>query len=114
VSDVSSASSSVPAPTPPKPTGQRRLYESISSYAFSDSSEVAKIIISDIEGLSGATIEFTPTERASSISVLQDTQGLSNLRLTVDPLKKIVPSSSRDIVRGRTLTVLLSKKKKGT
>jgi hypothetical protein len=101
-----------PARAPPKPTVPRRVYEGISSYAFSDSSEAAKIIISDIEGLSGATIEFTPTERAFSISVLRDGQGLSNLRLTVDPLKKIVPSASRYVVRGRTLTVILSKKKK--
>jgi calcyclin binding protein len=121
VADGSSAAPApppTPAPTPPaappKRAGPRRLYEGISSYAFSDSSEVAKIIISDIEGLSGATIEFTPTERAFSITVLRDGQGLSNLRLTVDPLKKIVPSGSRYVVRGRTLTVLLSKKKKGT
>jgi calcyclin binding protein len=103
-----------PPPAPPKPSAPRRVYEGISSYAFSDSSETAKIIISDVEGLAGATIEFTPTERAFSISVLRDGQGLSNLRLTVDPLKKIVPAASRYVVRGRTLTVILSKKKKTT
>jgi calcyclin binding protein len=101
-------------PTPPKPVVPRRIYEGISSYAFSDSNESAKIVISDIEGLSGATIEFTPTERAFSISILREEEGLSNLRLTVDPLKKIVPSASRYVVRGRTLTVIVSKKKNGT
>jgi calcyclin binding protein len=103
-----------PPPAPPKPAGSRRIYEGISSYAFSDSNEFAKIIISDIQGLAGATVEFTPTERAFSISVLRESEGLSNLRLTVDPLKKIVPSASRYVVRGRTLTVILSKKKKAT
>jgi len=107
------AHSSTPS-APPKPSKPRRVYQAITSYAFSDSKDFAKIIISDVDGLGDATIEFTPTEHAFSIAVLREEQGLPNLRLTVDPLKKIVPSSSRYVVKGKTLTVILSKKKSAT
>jgi calcyclin binding protein len=102
------------AASPPKAAPVRKLYTPIESYAFSDSSDVARVIIGDIEGLNQATIEFKPLDHAFSITVLREAQGLPNLRLTVDPLKKILPDGSRYTTKGKTLTVILKKKKSGT
>jgi calcyclin binding protein len=103
------------APAAPKLSAPpRKIYEAITSYAFSDLKDTAKIIISDIAGLSEAIVEFTPTERGFFITVLREAQGLSNIRLTVSPLKKIVPGSSHYTTKGTTLTVILAKKKSTT
>jgi calcyclin binding protein len=103
-----------PAPAPPKPSPPRKLYESIDAYAFSDAKDTARVIITDIAGLSGATIDFTPTERAFTITVSREAQGLPDLRLTVSPLKKIVPGESRYNIKGKTITIVLKKKKSNT
>jgi calcyclin binding protein len=101
-----------PVATVPKSGPPRRLYESIESYAFSDSNDTAKIIVRDIDALSDAKIEFEPTERSFSIAIHRE--GLPNLKLTVSPLKKIVPGGCKFAVRGKTLTITLEKKKKTT
>jgi calcyclin binding protein len=106
--------SAPPPAAPPKPAPVRKLYTPIESYAFSDSSDTARIIISDIEGRDQATIEFKPLDHAFSITILREAQGLPNLRLTVDPLKKILPLGSRCTTQGKTLTIILKKKKSGT
>jgi calcyclin binding protein len=100
-----------PSSPPPKPAAPRKVYRGIESYAFSDSNDNARIIIGDIEKLAQARIEFTPAERAFTITVLREEQGLPNLRLTIDSLKKIVPADSRYTTKGTTLTVILRKKK---
>jgi calcyclin binding protein len=112
--DPTPASAPVPVASPPKPAPVRKIFRGIDSYAFSDASETARIIISDVEGLDQAQIEFSPTERAFTITVLRESQGLPNLRLTVDSLKKIVPGESRYTKKGKTLTVILKKKKSAT
>jgi calcyclin binding protein len=97
-------------PTSPK-SGPKRVYEAITTYSFSDSTNVAQLVIPDIQGLADAEITFEPSERAFSVVV--DRDGLPNLKLTVSPLyKKIVPASSKYKVKGKTLTILLDKKKK--
>jgi calcyclin binding protein len=101
-----------PVATAPKAAAPRRLYESIESYAFSDSKDNAKIIIRDIDGLADAKIDFEPKEHSFSIAI--NREGLSNLKLTVSPLKKIIPGESKFAVKGKTLTITLEKKKKTT
>jgi calcyclin binding protein len=101
-----------PVATVPKAEPARRLYQAIESYAFSDSNDTAKIVIRDIDGLADAKIDFEPKERSFSIAV--NREGLSNLKLTVSPLKKIVPGGSKFAVRGKTLTITLEKKKKSS
>jgi calcyclin binding protein len=101
-----------PVATAPKTEPARRLYQAIESYAFTDSNDVAKIIIRDIDGLPDAKIDFEPKERSFSIAV--NREGLSNLKLTVSPLKKIVPGGCKFAVRNKTLTITLEKKKKAS
>jgi calcyclin binding protein len=105
---------SPPPPAPPKPAPRRKIYKAIESYAFSDSSDTARVIISDIDGLGEATVDFSPTERAFTVTVVREAQGLPDLRLTVSPLKKIVPDASRFTKKGKTLTIVLKKKKSTT
>jgi calcyclin binding protein len=98
------------APTSPKP-GPKRVYEAITTYSFSDSTNVAQITIPDIQGLADSAVTFEPSERAFSVVV--DRDGLPNLKLTVSPLfKKIVPAASTYKATGKTLTIRLDKKKK--
>jgi calcyclin binding protein len=99
------------APAPPKPAPRRKVYQAIESYAFSDGSDAARVIIADIDGLGDAVVDFSPTERAFTVTVAREAQGLPDLRLTVSPLKKIVPDGSRFAKKGRTLTIVLKKKK---
>jgi calcyclin binding protein len=103
----------IPA-APPKPAPPRKLYGSIDSYAFSDAKDTARVLINDIDGLTDAVIDFAPTERSFTITVTRDAQGLTPLRLTVSPLKKIVPGESRYTIKGKTITVILKKKKSNT
>jgi calcyclin binding protein len=101
----------VAQPAPSKPAGPKIVYEAIDSYAFSDASDKAKIIVRNVQGLSEAKIDFAPTERSFAIAIHRE--GLPNLKLTVSPLyKKILPGSSEYTVRKETLTILLDKKKK--
>jgi calcyclin binding protein len=102
----------VPVATQPKPAQARPRYEAIESYAFVDSNDAAKVVVRGVKGLADAKIEFTPAERSFSITIQRE--GLSNLKLTVSPLKKILPASSNYSVRGETLTITLDKKKKTT
>ncbi|OHT08973.1 hypothetical protein TRFO_22309 [Tritrichomonas foetus] len=99
-------------PAPAQPAKPKRNYQALDSYAFSDSSEVAKIILTKIEGLTEAEIEFEPTERGFQICIIREKQKLPNLKLTVNPLyKKIKPSESTYRIRNQTLTISLAKKK---
>jgi calcyclin binding protein len=86
-------------------------YESITSYAFSDSNDKASIIIREIKDLASADIQFQPTEHGFTVTIHR--QGLSNLKLSIAPTyKKIIPGSSKYTVKGETLTIALEKKKK--
>jgi calcyclin binding protein len=105
---------SPPPPAPPKPAPRRKVYQAIESYAFSDSSDTARVIITDIAGLGEAVVDFSPTERAFTVTVAREAQGLPDLRLTVSPLKKIIPDGSRFTKKGTTLTIILKKKKSAT
>jgi calcyclin binding protein len=100
-------------PTPPKPSAPKIVYEPIAGYAFSDSKDTASVVISDIGGLDSAEIQFDPTPTSFTVAVHRD--GLPNLKLTVSPLyKKILPNSSKFKVKGKTLTIILDKRKKKT
>jgi calcyclin binding protein len=91
----------------------RRIYESITSYAFSDGSNTASVIIPDIDGLAQAEVTFDPQPHSFSIVINREASGLPNLKLTVSPLyKKINPAGSRYTIKGKTVTVVLDKKKK--
>jgi calcyclin binding protein len=105
---------SPPPAAPPKPAPRRKIYQAIESYAFSDSSDTARIIISDIDGLNDAVVDFSPTERAFTVTIVREAQGRPDLRLTVSPLKKIVPDGSRFTKKNKTLTIILKKKKSTT
>jgi hypothetical protein len=103
------------APTKAAPATPRRSYQAIDSYAFSDGTDKASVIISGLDGLATANITFEPTAHAFSIVVDREASGLPSLKLTVSPLyKKILPDSSRYTAKGKTLTVVLDKKKKTT
>ena len=103
----------IPVAAPANPPKPRRIFETIDSYAFSDSSEQAKILITKIRGLEQAEIEFEPNPHGFSICVIREKQNMSNLKLTVQPTyKKIIPGDSNYKVRNETLTILLAKKKK--
>jgi calcyclin binding protein len=105
--------SSTPPPAPASPPPTRRVYQPISSYAFSDGTDTASVIIPDIEALDKATITFEPQPHSFSIVVDREAAGLPSQKLTVSPLhKKIIPGSSKYKVKGKTLTVILDKKKK--
>jgi calcyclin binding protein len=100
---------------PRAPAVPRRSYEPIESYAFSDSNDKASVIISGVEGLADAKIDFDPKPHSFSIVIDRQDSGLASLKLTVSPLyKKIVPEESRFSVKGKTLTIVLDKKKKTT
>lgn len=97
-----------------KPAGPVRRYQSITSYAFSDSKDKAEIMIREIRGLEQAKIEFEPVENGFSIAVIREEQNLPNLKLVVSPTKPIKPEESKYKVRRETLTVILAKKKEET
>lgn len=105
-----------PTPAPaPKPTGPKRVYQPIDSYAFSDDKDNASIIITHIEGLEEAEIQFNPEPHGFEIIVLREAQGKPNLKLTVSPLyKKIVPEQCKYKVRKQNLTIVIHKKKSQT
>lgn len=89
-----------------------KIYETISKYAFSDSSKKASVIIKEIKGLDQAEISFEPKERECVVCVNREKQNMSNLKLTISPLyKKIKPEESKFTKRGETLTLHLIKKK---
>jgi calcyclin binding protein len=97
--------------SPSRPTGPKIIFESISSYAFSDSNDKASIIIREIKDLATADILFEPSAHGFTITVQR--QGLPHLKLSVSPTyKKIVPAGSKYTVKGETLTISLEKKKK--
>jgi calcyclin binding protein len=105
------AAAPVPSKSPPRSTTPKITYESITSYAFSDSNDKATIIIREIKDLANAEIQFQPNEHGFSITIHRE--GLPHLKLSVAPLhKKILPSSSKYTVKGETLTISLDKKKK--
>ena len=105
-----SAATAAPAAAPLQP---RVVYQTIDSYAFSDSNDAAKIIIRGIQGLEQAEINFAPTDHGFTVTVNRSAQKLTNMKLTIEPVyKKIVPADSSYRVRGETLTISLAKKKK--
>jgi calcyclin binding protein len=76
-----------------------------------DDKKDAKVFIKNIEGLGKSNIDFHPAPHSFSVSIL----GEKNLKLTIDPLyKKIVPSSSKYIISGTTLKIILRKSKETT
>ena len=96
----------------PKAPTPKKIYETISKYAFSDSTKKATVIIKDIRGLEQAEITFEPKERECVICVNREKQNMSNLKLTISPLyKKIKPEESKYTKHGETLTLHLIKKK---
>ncbi|KAH0792527.1 calcyclin-binding protein-like [Histomonas meleagridis] len=105
---------SSPKPIPTTTThAPKKSYETISSYAFSDSNDKATIIIRHIRGLEQAEVVFEPAERQCVIYVLREKMNMSDLKLTLSPLyKKIIPSESKYTKRNETLTISLAKKKK--
>ncbi|KAH0791624.1 calcyclin-binding protein [Histomonas meleagridis] len=107
-------SSSAPKPIPTTSThAPKKSYETISSYAFSDSNEKATIIIRNIRGLEQAEVIFEPSERQCVIYVIREKMNMSDLKLTISPLyKKIIPADSKYTKRNETLTISLAKKKK--
>ena len=104
----------VKAPEPAKPAAPVRRYQSITSYAFSDSKKTAEIMIREIRSLEQAKIEFEPQKNGFSIAVIREEQNLPNLKLVVSPIKEIVPADSTYKIRRETLTVILAKKKEET
>jgi calcyclin binding protein len=107
------AAAPLPSKTSTRSTVPKITYESITSYAFSDSSDSASVIIREIKGLASAEVQFQPSEHGFVITIHRE--GLPHLKLSVAPLyKKILPSSSRFAVKGETLTITLDKKKKTT
>jgi calcyclin binding protein len=108
--------SASPAPSSPPQAARgppRRIFESITSYAFSDGPNKASVIIPDIAGLTDAAITFEPQPHSFSIVVDREASGLPSLKLTVAPLfKKINTEGSQYTVKGKTLTIVLDKKKK--
>ena len=108
-----------PEPKVEKPTQEvvvdKRKYESITSYAFVDDKKSVQFIINDVRGLEQAQIEFKPEDHSFSISVLRESQNLSNLKLTVSPLhKKILPGECKYSIKRERLTITLIKKKEAT
>lgn len=102
-----------PEKAPEAPAKPKRIYETIDSYAFSDSDNVAKVIITKIRGLAQAEIEFEPNPHGFSVCIIREKQNLSNLKLTVQPTyKKIIPEESKYSVSNERLTISLQKKKK--
>ena len=110
--DVKEESAPKPIPTTTS-SAPKKSYETISSYAFSDSNDKATIIIRNIRGLEQAEIIFEPSERQCVIYVLREKMNMSDLKLTISPLyKKIIPGDSKYTKRNETLTIHLAKKKK--
>ena len=90
----------------------RKTYQSIDSYAFSDSNDKAAIIIHNVEGLENSEVIFKPEDHSCTIYVIRESQNLPNLKLTISPLyKKIIPQDSKYTKKKETLTVILAKKK---
>lgn len=97
---------------PEAPAKPKRIYQTIDSYAFSDSNNVAKVIITHIKELAQAEIEFEPNPHGFSICIIREKQNLPNLKLTVQPTyKKIIPDQSKYSVSNEKLTITLQKKK---
>lgn len=96
-----------------KPVEQKPTVKSqaISSYAFLDSTSVAKIIVKDIRGLEQAKIEFTPEPHGFVILIIREEQNMPNLRLAVTPTKKIIPEQCKYTIKREQLTISLKKKK---
>lgn len=104
---------SAAAPAPAAPLQPRVVYQTIDSYAFSDSNDAAKIIIRGIQGLEQAQINFAPKEDGFTVTVNREAQKLPNMKLTIEPVyEEIIPADSNYRVRGETLTISLAKKNK--